>query len=45
METTAKILVADENIQTRHSTKEALIRKGYRNVEEAANGEVLATSS
>ena len=39
METTAKILVADENIQTRHSTKEALIRKGYRNVEEAANGE------
>ena len=39
MEINAKILVADENIQTRHSTKEALIRKGYRNVDEAANGE------
>ena len=39
MEINAKILVADENIQTRHSTKEALVRKGYRNVEEAANGE------
>ena len=39
METNAKILVADENIQTRHSTKEALIRKGYRNVDEATNGE------
>lgn len=39
MEISAKILVADENIQTRHSTKEALIRKGYRNVEEASNGE------
>ena len=39
MEISAKILVADENIQTRHSTKEALVRKGYRNVEEAANGE------
>ena len=39
MEINAKILVADENIQTRHSTKEALVRKGYRNVDEAANGE------
>jgi two-component system response regulator (stage 0 sporulation protein A) len=39
METNAKILVADENIQTRHSTKEALIRKGFRNVDEAVNGE------
>lgn len=39
METNAKILVADENIQTRHSTKAALIRKGFRNVDEAVNGE------
>lgn len=39
MEINAKILVADENIQTRHSTKEALVRKGYHNVDEAANGE------
>jgi DNA-binding NtrC family response regulator len=39
METNAKILVADENIQTRHSTKDALLRKGFRNVDEATNGE------
>ena len=39
METSIKILIADENSQTRHSTKEALSRKGFRNIEEAINGE------
>ena len=39
MEINAKILIADENSQTRHSTKEALARKGYRYIEEAINGE------
>lgn len=39
MEIHAKILIADENNQTRHATKEALLRKGYRNVDEAFNGE------
>ena len=39
METNAKILIADENSQSRHATKESLIRKGYRNIDEAANGE------
>ena len=33
MEINAKILIADENPQTRHATKEALARKGYRNLE------------
>lgn len=39
MEINAKILIADENTQTRHATKEALLRKGYRNVDEAFDGE------
>lgn len=39
MEINAKILIADENPQTRHSTKEALSRKGYRYIDEAQNGE------
>ena len=39
MEINAKILIADENSQTRHSTKEALARKGYRYIDEAVNGE------
>ena len=39
MEINAKILIADENSQTRHATKEALARKGYRFIEEAVNGE------
>ena len=39
MEINAKILIADENSQMRHSTKEALARKGYRYIDEAANGE------
>ena len=29
METNAKILIADENSQSRHATKESLIRKGF----------------
>lgn len=39
MEINAKILIADENPQTRHSTKEVLSRKGYRYIDEAQNGE------
>ncbi len=39
MEINAKILIADENSQTRHTTKEALGRKGYRYIDEASNGE------
>ncbi|MBO5356300.1 MAG: sporulation transcription factor Spo0A [Clostridia bacterium] len=39
MEINAKILIADENPQTRHATKEALARKGYRSIDEAFNGE------
>ena len=39
MEIHAKILIADENTQSRSGIKEVLMRKGYRNVEEAANGE------
>ena len=34
-----KILIADENAQTRNGIKDELMRAGYRNVEEAANGE------
>ncbi len=39
MEFNAKILIADENSGTRLTTKEALLRKGYRYVDEASNGE------
>ena len=39
MEINAKILIADENGSSRHTTKEALMRRGYRNIEEASNGE------
>ncbi len=39
MESNVKILIADENAQTRHSTKDALSRKGFRFIEEATNGE------
>ena len=35
----AKILIADENPQSRLSLKEDLTRAGYKNVEEAVNGE------
>lgn len=34
-----KILIADESVDLRKSTKEALIRYGYRYVDEASNGE------
>ena len=39
MESNVKILVADENVQIRHATKDALVRKGFRLIEEATNGE------
>ena len=39
MEQTAKILIADENPGQRQSLKDSLLRSGYRNVEEASNGE------
>ena len=39
MEINAKILIADENAQARHATKEALLRKGFRYIEEAFDGE------
>ncbi len=39
MRSTLKILIADENAQSRHSTKEALLKRGFRDIEEALNGE------
>lgn len=39
MELNAKILVADENASTRRATRDALLRRGYRTVDEAQNGE------
>jgi len=39
MEINAKILIADENAQSRRATRDALSRKGYRFIEEAQNGE------
>ena len=39
MEIHAKILIADENAQSRQGIKEILLRKGYRNVDDASNGE------
>jgi len=39
MENKIKILIADENAETRKACHEALLRSGYRYVEEAANGE------
>ena len=39
MEFTTKILIADENAAQRQSLKNELVRCGYRNIEEAANGE------
>ncbi len=39
MEFTKKILIADENAAQRQSLKNELSRVGYRNIEEAANGE------
>ena len=39
MEYTTKILIADENEQARRELRETLTRAGYRQIEEAANGE------
>ena len=39
MEYTTKILIADESTVSRSTLREGLARAGYRNVEEAANGE------
>lgn len=39
MELSTKILIADENPAQRQSLKNELVRSGYRNIEEAANGE------
>lgn len=39
MEITTKILIADENAAQRQALKNELVRCGYRNIEEAANGE------
>ncbi len=39
MEYTTKILIADENAMSRTALREALSRAGYRNIEEATNGE------
>ncbi len=39
MESTTKILIADENAAQRQSLCNELIRAGYRNIEEASNGE------
>lgn len=39
MEINAKILIADENASSRLATKDALLRKGYRYIDEASNGE------
>ena len=39
MESTTKILIADENAAQRQSLYNELMRAGYRNIEEASNGE------
>ncbi|MBQ3126648.1 MAG: response regulator, partial [Clostridia bacterium] len=39
MEYTTKILIADENEQARRELRETLTRAGYRQIEEACNGE------
>ncbi|MBO5845565.1 MAG: response regulator, partial [Clostridia bacterium] len=39
MESTTKILIADENAAQRQSLCNELMRAGYRNIEEASNGE------
>lgn len=39
MEISAKILIADENTETRRSCRDALARAGYTRIEDAANGE------
>ena len=39
MEITTKILIADENAVQRQALKNALVSRGYKNIEEASNGE------
>ena len=39
MEYTTKILIADESLASRTELREGLMRAGYRNIEDAANGE------
>jgi len=39
MEYNTKILIADESLASRTEMREGLIREGYRNIEDAANGE------
>ena len=39
-----KILIADENADSRKACKEALLRAGHRYVDEATNGEEALTS-
>ena len=39
MEYTTKILIADENVMSRSTIRDGLLRAGYRNIEEATNGE------
>ncbi len=39
MELNARILIADESMTERHTLREGLLRAGYRNIEEATNGE------
>ena len=43
MEYTSKILIADENAANRAELRDGLVRAGYRNVEEAINGEDAIT--
>ncbi len=39
MEYTTKLLIADESPASRANLREGLVRMGYRNVDEAVNGE------
>ncbi len=39
MDSNIKILIADENAQSRQTCRDALIRNGYRFIEESSNGE------
>ncbi len=43
MDTSTKILIADENSASRATLKEGLLRLGYRYIEEASNGEEALT--
>ena len=45
MEYTTKILIADESPASRSTLREGLVRMGYRNVDEAVNGEEAVRKS